>query len=160
MLARERCASSGRARRCRRSRQRMRPTSLTCWRSSAKPPSWSDEAAESDSRPAHAARPAVPPRPAVDEVEGRVGHAAQLRCSRRARHQSRAGSVGPPPGPAPGVALTQVGELAEQIRGVAAKRFAPLTTLCGVNLLTAGTLAGILGPGHRFANDAELAARG
>ena len=58
------------------------------------------------------------------------------------------------------LAPTQVGELAEQSPGGAAKRFAPLTTLCGVNLLTAGTLAGILGPGHRFANDAELAARG
>jgi transposase len=30
--------------------------------------------------------------------------------------------------------------------------------LCGVNLLTAGTLAGILGPGRRFASDAQLAA--
>jgi transposase len=30
--------------------------------------------------------------------------------------------------------------------------------LCGVNALTAGTLAGILGPGPRFATDAELAA--
>jgi transposase len=56
------------------------------------------------------------------------------------------------------LALAQVSELGDQIRSLAAERFAPLTTLCGVNLLTAGTLAGILGPGHRFANDAMLAA--
>jgi transposase len=30
--------------------------------------------------------------------------------------------------------------------------------LCGIDLLTAGTLAGILGPGHRFATEAQLAA--
>ena len=36
--------------------------------------------------------------------------------------------------------------------------FTPLTGICGVNLLTAGTLAGILGPGQRFASDAALAA--
>ena len=37
-------------------------------------------------------------------------------------------------------------------------RFEPLTRLCGVDLLTAGTLAGILGPGRRFSTDAQLAA--
>ena len=36
--------------------------------------------------------------------------------------------------------------------------FSPLTPLCGGNLLTAGALAGIPGPGHRFATDAQLAA--
>ncbi len=36
--------------------------------------------------------------------------------------------------------------------------FSPLTRLRGVNLLTAGALAGILGPGRRFATDAQLAA--
>ena len=30
--------------------------------------------------------------------------------------------------------------------------------ICGVDLLTAAAIAGILGPGHRFANDAQLAA--
>ncbi|MFQ5880739.1 MAG: transposase [Dehalococcoidia bacterium] len=30
--------------------------------------------------------------------------------------------------------------------------------MCGVNLPSAGTLAGILGPGRRFASDAQLAA--
>ena len=56
------------------------------------------------------------------------------------------------------LALTQAEELAEQIREHARSRFSPLTQLCGVNLLTAGILAGILGPGHRFSSDAELAA--
>jgi len=49
-------------------------------------------------------------------------------------------------------------ELAERIRELAAPRFLPLTRLCGINLLTAGMLAGILGPGQRFATDAQLAA--
>ena len=35
--------------------------------------------------------------------------------------------------------------------------YAPLTELCGVSVLTAGTIAGILGPGRRFATDAALA---
>ena len=49
-------------------------------------------------------------------------------------------------------------ELAGRIKEIAATHFTPLTELCGVNLLTAGTLAGILGPGRRFATDAQLAA--
>src|SRR4029453_11695625 len=36
--------------------------------------------------------------------------------------------------------------------------FVALTRLCGVSLLTAGALAGLLGPGRRFATDAQLAA--
>ncbi|MBA3358883.1 MAG: IS110 family transposase [Thermoleophilaceae bacterium] len=48
--------------------------------------------------------------------------------------------------------------LAAQIRELAASRFAPLAQICGIDLLTAGTLAGILGPGRRFATDAQLAA--
>lgn len=56
------------------------------------------------------------------------------------------------------LAFTQVAELSEEIRALAAIRFAPLTKLCGVNLLTAGVIAGILGPGHRFRSDAALAA--
>ena len=54
--------------------------------------------------------------------------------------------------------LSQAEELAQQIRDLARKRFSPLTNLCGINLVTTGTLAGILGPGHRFATDAQLAA--
>jgi transposase len=56
------------------------------------------------------------------------------------------------------LALTQAEALAMRIRKQAAVHFTPLTKLCGVSLLTAGTLAGILGPGRRFATDAALAA--
>ncbi len=54
--------------------------------------------------------------------------------------------------------LEQARALAQQIGQVAAARFAPLTAICGVNLLTAGALAGILGPGRRFTSDAQVAA--
>jgi transposase len=56
------------------------------------------------------------------------------------------------------LALTQAEELASRIKTLAETRFSPLTQLCGVNFLTAGALAGILGPGRRFATDAQLAA--
>jgi transposase len=55
------------------------------------------------------------------------------------------------------LALTQAEDLANRIRASAAASFAPLTRLCGINLLTAGTLAGVLGPGRRFETDAQLA---
>jgi transposase len=55
-------------------------------------------------------------------------------------------------------ACTQARELAAQIGTLAAAAYAPLTTICGVDLLTAGALAGLLGPGRRFASDAQLAA--
>lgn len=56
------------------------------------------------------------------------------------------------------LALAQSAEMSERIRELAAVRFEPLTRLCGVNLLTAGAIAGMLGPGRRFVTDAELAA--
>jgi transposase len=56
------------------------------------------------------------------------------------------------------LALAQADALADRIRAEGAASFAPLTRLCGVNALTAGMLAGILGPGRRFADDAALAA--
>ena len=49
-------------------------------------------------------------------------------------------------------------EFACEIRDLAKPRFEPLTKLCGINLLTAGRLAAILGPGDRFKSDAQLAA--
>jgi transposase len=54
----------------------------------------------------------------------------------------------------------QAKELARRIRSLARQDFEPLTRLCGINLLTAGALAGILGPptSRRFSNDAQLAA--
>lgn len=48
-------------------------------------------------------------------------------------------------------------ELGTRIRELAAANFVPFTNICGVSLLTAGALAGILGPGRRFSSDAELA---
>ena len=56
------------------------------------------------------------------------------------------------------LAVTQAKDLAKQIRELAQRRFAPLTRICGVNLLTAGAIAGMLGPGSRFASEAQLAA--
>ncbi len=56
------------------------------------------------------------------------------------------------------LAMEQAQALARQIEQLAAARFARLTGICGVSLLTAGALAGILGPGRRFANDAQVAA--
>ncbi len=56
------------------------------------------------------------------------------------------------------LALAHAKALTAQIRALAAPRFAPLVQICGVSLLTAGTLAAILGPGRRFASDAQLAA--
>jgi hypothetical protein len=46
------------------------------------------------------------------------------------------------------LALDQAAELARRIRKQAAQQALPLTRLCGVNLLTAGALAGIVGPGQ------------
>ena len=48
--------------------------------------------------------------------------------------------------------------LASASRCRAAPRFAALTTICGISLLTAGARAAILGPGNRFGTDAQLAA--
>jgi len=57
------------------------------------------------------------------------------------------------------LALEQAADLGRQIKTRTVEvGFTPLTRICGVNLLTAGTLAGILGPGQRFASDAALAA--
>ena len=56
------------------------------------------------------------------------------------------------------LALAQAEELAQEIRRRAKQSYAPLTRLCGVGLLAAGALAGILGPGRRVASDAQLAA--
>jgi transposase len=56
------------------------------------------------------------------------------------------------------LALSQAEELAGQVKQLTAVSFLPLTRLCGVNLITAGTLAAIIGPGNRFASDSQLAA--
>jgi Transposase IS116/IS110/IS902 family len=51
-----------------------------------------------------------------------------------------------------------VEDVADQIRHLARSHYEPLTKLCGVNLLTARILAGMLGPGRRFETEAQLAA--
>ncbi len=57
------------------------------------------------------------------------------------------------------LATQQAEELAKQISSLAGERFSPLTRLTGVQLLTAGALAGILGPcTDRFATEAQFAA--
>lgn len=56
------------------------------------------------------------------------------------------------------LAVDQAAALATRIKSLVGTKFEPLTRLCGVDLLTAGALAGILGPGRRFSTDAQLAA--
>jgi transposase len=55
------------------------------------------------------------------------------------------------------LAVDQIKELTQQVRACAEQRFEGLTQICGINLLTAGALAGILGPGRPFATEAQLA---
>jgi transposase len=54
--------------------------------------------------------------------------------------------------------VEQAKALAEQIEARARPRWAALTEVCGVDLLTAGALAGLLGPGQRFRTEAQVAA--
>ena len=56
------------------------------------------------------------------------------------------------------LALGQAAEIAERIRSIAEAHYPQLTRICGINLLTAGAIAGMLGPGRRFASEAALAA--
>jgi transposase len=56
------------------------------------------------------------------------------------------------------LATEQAATLEREICSRAKARYLPLTELKGVQLLTAGALAGILGPGQRFRSEAELAA--
>jgi transposase len=54
--------------------------------------------------------------------------------------------------------VEQAATLASEIGKHVEARYLPLTELTGVKLLTAGALAGILGPGRRFKSEAQLAA--
>ena len=55
------------------------------------------------------------------------------------------------------LAVSQAEDLKGQIEARAQAGFSPLIQLKGVNALTAGMLAAILGPGRRFRTDADLA---
>jgi transposase len=55
------------------------------------------------------------------------------------------------------LALRQADDLKLQIERCAAVAYTPLIRLTGVNALSAGMLAAILGPGRRFRTDAALA---
>ncbi len=54
--------------------------------------------------------------------------------------------------------VEQAAALEHEIAMIAAPRYQPLTQLTGVQILTAGALAGILGPGQRCTSPAQLAA--
>jgi transposase len=54
--------------------------------------------------------------------------------------------------------LEQATALADEICRLAEAHYLPLTEVRGVQLLTAGALAGILGPGRRFTSEAQVAA--
>ena len=56
------------------------------------------------------------------------------------------------------VVVEQAAALEQEICGLAEQHYQPLTEVYGVGLLTAGALAGILGPGQRFKSEAHLAA--
>lgn len=56
------------------------------------------------------------------------------------------------------VVVDQIDELTTEIEAQAREHWAPLIEVAGVGPLTAGMLAGYLGPGHRFVSDAQLAA--
>lgn len=54
--------------------------------------------------------------------------------------------------------VSQLAIVTGRICEIAAVRFARLKEICGVNYLTAGVLAALLGPVERFSSDAQLAA--
>ncbi len=56
------------------------------------------------------------------------------------------------------LAQEQAADVQRQIEARAQAGFSPLTRLKGISLLTAGALAGILGPGRRFTSEAPRAA--
>ena len=56
--------------------------------------------------------------------------------------------------------LGDLRKIGREMEERAAERFGELTTICGVDRLTAAQLAAEMGPGQRFANDAALASWG
>jgi transposase len=95
--------------------------------------------------------------PALDTQAGLAAVAAYTTASPRALDQERAAAVRRL-AQRLRLAVDQAAELARQIGARVQTGFVALTRLCGVSLLTAGALAGILGPGRRFRTEAQLAA--
>ena len=56
------------------------------------------------------------------------------------------------------LAMAQLKELTGQIEQLAQELFLPLAQMCGTGLLTAGSLAGLIGPHGRFHHEAQVAA--
>ena len=56
------------------------------------------------------------------------------------------------------LAMEQTATVTTHLEALGRTHYQPLLALCGVGELTAATLAALLGPGHRFATDAQVAA--
>src|SRR2546423_4653475 len=95
--------------------------------------------------------------PALDTEAGIAAAEAYVGPGRTALQQARAASVRRL-AQRLRLATDQAADLERQITTRAQARFSPLTQLKGIKLLTAGALAGILGPGRRFTSEAQLAA--
>jgi transposase len=95
--------------------------------------------------------------PALDTKAGLAAVAAYTTASPRPLDQERAAAVRRL-AQRLRLAVDQAADLAQQIGARVQGGFLALTQLCGVSLLTAGALVGILGPGRRFRTEAQLAA--
>jgi transposase len=95
--------------------------------------------------------------PALDTKAGIAAAEAYVGPGRTALQQARAASVRRL-AQRLRLATEQAADLERQIAARAQAGFSPLTQLKGINVLTAGALAGILGPGRRFVSEAQLAA--
>lgn len=107
----------------------------------------------------HRLRIAWAPAPlAHSTLPSGVAAASLCRASdQRSFDQQRAAAV-LPIAQRPTLMLAHAMDLAKQIRAIAGRRFAPLTGICGINLLIPGTPVGIWGPSRRFTSDAALSA--
>ena len=95
--------------------------------------------------------------PALDTKAGLAAVEGYTTASPRALDQARAAAVRRL-AQRLRLAVEHAESLAKQIGVRVQTGFVALTQRCGVNLLTAGALAGILGPGRRFRTEAQLAA--
>src|SRR5688500_8684695 len=151
--------SSARANRSQGSRWMTEPSYSTCWCPIGNPPSLKRHASGTKF---HSLLTVIEPgyEKSLPQLKTKAGLKALLDyCSPRegAINEERAASVRRLAQRLQLATDQDVG-LGTRIREIAAAHFQALTDICGVSLLTAGALAGILGPGRRFATDAELAA--